>query len=53
MFGQRTLRAKWKKEYGGRPEDVQGLAVEEHVARLRDKLLPLAERSGARGEDTQ
>jgi hypothetical protein len=45
MFGQRTLRAKWKKEYGGRPEDIQGLAVEEHVARLRDKLLPLAERS--------
>jgi hypothetical protein len=45
MFGQRTLRAKWKKEYGGRPEDIQGLAVEEHVARLREQLLPLAERS--------
>lgn len=45
MFGQRTLRAKWKKEYGGRPEDIQGLAVEEHVARLRDTLVPLAERS--------
>jgi hypothetical protein len=27
------------------PEDIQGLAVEEHVARLRDKLLPLVERS--------
>jgi hypothetical protein len=45
MFGQPTLRAKWKKEYGGRPEDIQGLAVEDHVARLRDKLLPLVEKS--------
>ena len=45
MFGQPTLRAKWKKQYGGRPEDIQGLAVEEHVARRRDKLLPLVERS--------
>jgi hypothetical protein len=23
MFGQPTLRAKWKKQYGGRPEDIQ------------------------------
>ena len=44
MFGQPTLRAKWKKEYGGRPENINGLAVEEHVARLRDRLLPLVER---------
>jgi hypothetical protein len=42
MFGQPTLRAAWKKQYGGRPEDIRGLAVEEHVARLRDGLLPLA-----------
>jgi hypothetical protein len=42
MFAQPTLRAKWKKEHGGRPEDIQGLAVEEHVALLRDLLLPLA-----------
>ena len=45
MFGQPTLRAKWMNEYGGRPEDIQGLAVEEHVARLRDQLLPLVERA--------
>jgi hypothetical protein len=45
MFGQPTLRAKWKNEYGERPEDIQGLAVEEHVARLRDQLLPLVERA--------
>jgi hypothetical protein len=43
MFGQPTLRAKWEKEYGGRPEDIQGLAVEEHVQRLRDRLMPMAE----------
>jgi hypothetical protein len=45
MFGQPSLRAKWKKNYGARPEDINGLAVEEHVARLRDKLLPLVEKS--------
>ena len=44
MFGQPTLRARWRKQYGYRPEDVRGLAVEEHLARLRDSLLPLAER---------
>ena len=45
MFGQPSLRAKWKKKYGARPEDISGLAAEEHVARLRDKLLPLVEKS--------
>ncbi len=44
MFGQPTLRARWRKEYGYRPEDIRGLAVDDHVARLRDDLLPLAER---------
>jgi hypothetical protein len=29
---------------GYRPEDIRGLAVDDHVARLRDNLLPLAER---------
>jgi hypothetical protein len=42
MFGQPTLRARWKKQFGGRPEDINGLVVEEYVARLRDGLLPLA-----------
>ena len=44
MFCQPTLRARWKKDYGYRPEDIRGLAVDDHVARLRDHLLPLAER---------
>ena len=49
MFGQPTLRAKWKSAYGRRPEDIQGLAVEEHVARLRDHLTPLVERAHRNG----
>ena len=44
MFGQPMLRAKWKSEYGGRPEEIRGLVVEDYVARLRDQLLPLVER---------
>jgi hypothetical protein len=51
MFGQPTLRAKWKKEYGGRPEDIRGLAVEDHVVRLREQLLPLVERFHRLAED--
>jgi hypothetical protein len=42
MFGQPTLRAIWKNEYGGRPEDIKGLAVEHYVAHVRDRLLLLA-----------
>jgi hypothetical protein len=42
MFGQPTLRAKWKSEYGARPEDIRGVAVEDYVARLSERLLPLA-----------
>ena len=45
VFGQPTLRAKWKSAYGGRAEGIRGLAVEDYVARLRDQLLPLVERA--------
>ena len=44
LFGQPSLRAKWRKGYGGRPENIQGLAVEEHVQRLREQIMPLVER---------
>jgi hypothetical protein len=44
MFCQPTLRARWRKDYGYRPDDIRGLAVDDHVARLCDHLLPLAER---------
>jgi hypothetical protein len=44
MFGRPSLRAKWKEAYGGGPEDIHGLSIEEHVYRLRDTLAGLAER---------
>jgi hypothetical protein len=44
LFGQPTLRAKWENVYGGRPPEIQGLAVDEHVAKLRDSIMPLIER---------
>jgi hypothetical protein len=40
MFGQPALRAKWGKTAGGRSE-IQGLAIDEHVAKLRDTIMPL------------
>jgi hypothetical protein len=33
-------------------EDIRGLAVEEHVARLRDQLLPLVERAHRTARDS-
>jgi hypothetical protein len=44
IFGQPTLRAKWKTEYGVRPEDIRGLAVDDYVMQLRETLLPLVEK---------
>ena len=51
MFGQPSLRARWRKEYGSRPEDIQGLAVEEHVRRLREQTMPLVERFNRMGRE--
>ena len=42
MFGQPTLRAKGKTEFGARPEDIRGLAAKDYVVRLSERLLPLA-----------
>jgi hypothetical protein len=50
LFCQPTLRAKWTKKYGSQPED--GLAVEERVALLRDRLLPLAEQFHRMGRES-
>jgi hypothetical protein len=52
LFGQPTLRAKWQKAHDGRPAEIKGLAVEEHVAFLRDRLLPLAERFHRMGRES-
>jgi hypothetical protein len=43
MFGQPSLRAKWKQALGS-VADIRGLSVDEHVARLREQLMPLIER---------
>jgi hypothetical protein len=51
LFGQPSLRAQWKKARGGRPEDIHGLAVDEHVALLRDRLMPLIERFHRQARD--
>jgi hypothetical protein len=52
FFGQPSLRAKWKRERGGRPEEIRGLAVDEHVALLRDRLMPLVERFHRLGRES-
>jgi len=51
MFGQPSLRAKWRRGYGYRPEDIQGLAVEEHVRRLCEQIMPLVERFNRMGRE--
>jgi len=51
MFGQPILRAKWRKAYGGWPENIQGLAVEEHVRRLGEQIMPLVERFHRMGRE--
>ncbi len=52
LFGQPTLRAKWENVYGARPPEIKGLAVDEHVAKLRDSILPLVETFHRMGRDS-
>jgi hypothetical protein len=44
MFRQQSMRAKWKKTHGSRHEQINGLAVDEHITMLRDRLMAIAER---------
>jgi hypothetical protein len=44
MFAQQSMRAKWKSSHGGRHETIQGLAVEDHLRVIRDRLMPLVEK---------
>jgi hypothetical protein len=44
LFGQQSMRAKWKSTHGGRYETIQGLAVEDHLRLFRDRLMPLVEK---------
>jgi hypothetical protein len=51
MFGQPSLRAKWQKQYGGRPEETRGFAVEEHMQQLIEQIMPLVERFNRMGRE--
>ena len=44
LFAQQSMRAKWKSTHGGRYQTIQGLAVEDHLRVLRDRLMPLVEK---------
>ena len=52
MFGQPGLQAKWTTACAGRSEKIRGLAVDEHVALLRDRLMPLVERFHRLGRES-
>lgn len=44
LFAQQSMRAKWKSTHGGRYQTIEGLAVEDHLRVLRDRLMPLVEK---------
>jgi hypothetical protein len=46
FFGRAGPSAEFRDRYGREGRSIRGLSVEEHLARLRESLLPLAERCG-------
>jgi hypothetical protein len=44
LFGQQSLREKWKRTHRSVDEKIQGLAVEDYIGLLRDRLMPLVEK---------
>jgi hypothetical protein len=44
LFGQELPRRKWRREHGRWNERIDGLLLEEYLARLQDDMLPLVER---------
>jgi hypothetical protein len=46
FFGRDGPSAQFRDRYGREGPGIRGLSVEEHLARLREGLTPLAERSG-------
>jgi hypothetical protein len=46
FFGLQGPSADFKDRYGREGRSIRGLSVEEHLVRLRENLLPLAERYG-------
>jgi hypothetical protein len=46
FFGQDRPSAQFRDRYGDEGQSIRGLTVEQHIARLGEQLLPLAERFG-------
>jgi hypothetical protein len=46
FFGRDGPGANFRDRYGREGRNIRGLSVEEHLARLREGLIPLAERYG-------
>ncbi len=46
FFGMEGPSARFQDRYGREGRTVRGLTVEQHVAHLRERLVPLAERCG-------
>ncbi len=46
FFGVQGPTASFQDGYGREGRTIRGLTVKQHLARLRDELLPLAERCG-------
>jgi len=46
FFGRDGPSAQFRDRYGRKGASVRGLTVEQHLSRLREDLIPLAERCG-------
>jgi hypothetical protein len=46
FFGQDRPSAQFRDRYGDEGRSIRGLTVEQHIARLGEELMPLAERFG-------
>ncbi len=46
FFGVRGPSASFRDRYGREAREIRGLTVEQHLAQLREGLIPLAERCG-------
>jgi hypothetical protein len=52
FFGQDRPSAQFRDRYGDDGRSIRGLTVEQHIARLGEELMPLAERFGRIMRDT-
>jgi hypothetical protein len=52
FFGRDTPSAEFRDRYGNEGRSIRGLTVEQHIARLGEELMPLAERFGRIMRDT-